>query len=608
MNMFFNQNEAQTGLPIRDEIDEKYKWNLKEIYKNEDLWEDDFRWLKASVSEYKKYEGLFTSSPEKLIEFFKFDEVVGIKFSMLIHYAFMVKDQDLAVSKYQSMYDRAMTLSSELDSAGSFMRPEILELSDEVIARYFAENENLGKYRHLFDNILRSKNHSRSKEVEELLAEVGRIDDTPYNTFSFFNNADIEFPTVEDEKGTLSKLSHGRYSSALFNQNRDYRERVYKNFYKPYIQNKNMLASLFNGNIKTKTFHAKARKYNSTREAALDTNNIPISVYDNLISSINKNLTPLHRWLNVKKKVLNLDEFHPYDSYVSLFPEIQKKYTYEEGREIVIESLKPLGDEYLSFLNKAFNERWIDVHETKGKRSGAYSSGTIYTKHPFVLLNWNDQLNDVFTLAHEMGHNMHSYLTGMTQPYIYSNYTIFVAEVASTVNEALLLDFLIRNAKSEDEKLFLFEKYLLNVQTTFYRQTRFAEYEQLTHSLVEKGEALTAESLTKYFSDMYQKYWGEKMVVDEEEGYSWARVPHFYYNFYVYQYATGFSAAEALSMQILNDGETSIEKYLNFLKSGSSDYSINLLRKAGVDMDKPEPVNAVIDKANKILDQLESIL
>jgi oligoendopeptidase F len=365
--------------------------------------------------------------------------------------------------------------------------------------------------------------------------------------------------------------------------------------------------SLFNGNLKANIFNARARNYNTALEASLNKNNISISVYDNLIKTVNENLQPMHRWAEFKKKHLKINELHPYDAYVTLFSaDEERKYSFSDAKKIVYESLKPLGEDYLSSILTAFENRWIDVYETPSKRSGAYSSGTTFGVHPYVLLNWTDLLNDVFTLAHEMGHNMHSYYTGQTQPYIYANYSIFLAEVASTFNEALLLEYLITNSKTRQEKLFLIEKYLNNITSTFYRQVMFAEFEKTVYDKTENGQALTSEALCKLYTDIYKKYWGYQMIIDKEESYSWARIPHFYYNFYVYQYATGFAASEVLSNKIKVEGEPAIKKYLNFLKSGNSDYSINILNAAGVNMNSSEPVIAVAKKMNQLLDELES--
>ena len=457
-------------------------------------------------------------------------------------------------------------------------------------------------------DLLRTKSHTLSPKEEELMALSGQVRGVPSNVFGMFNNADIQFPTVKDQNGEEIKISHGRYGAAMYSTDREFRRRVYKGLYKPYMEYKNTLVALFNGNIKSAIFNAKSRNYSSTRMASLFPNNIPLEVYDNLVNTVNSNLSPLHRWAKLKKRVLGIDDLHPYDTYVTLFPSVKKDYSYEKSVDILLKALKPLGEEYISSLKLAFNNRWIDVHETKGKRSGAYSSGVSYGVHPYVLLNWSNQLNDVFTFAHEMGHNMHSYYTEKSQPYPYANYSIFVAEVASTANEALLVDYLIENAETKEEKLALIENQLTNITTTFFRQTRFADFEKEVHRKTESGDALTPEILCSLYGNMYQKYWGDEMVVDEEETYTWARIPHFYYNFYVYQYATSYAASQELVSQIKNEGQPAIDRFLNFLKAGSSKYPIDVLKIAGVDMTSPNPIKSVINKMNGLLDEMERLL
>ena len=469
--------------------------------------------------------------------------------------------------------------------------------------------EELKVYRHSIEDLLRKKSHTLSQKEEEILALAGELTPTSYNVFSMFTNADMKFPVVKDEQGKEVQLSHGRYYAALYSGDREYRERSFKAYFKPFIEYSNTLSVLFSGSMKSNIFEARARKYGSAREAALGRNNIPVSVYDNLVKTVNENLSPMYRWTAMKKRLLGLKELHPYDVYVTLFPAaFDRKYPYEEAKEIVLESLKPMGENYLNSLKTAFESRWIDVYETQAKKSGAYSSGTTFGVHPYVLLNWTDLLNDVFTLSHEMGHNMHSFYTGKTQPFVYSNYTIFLAEVASTFNESLLLEYFIKMAETKEEKLYFIEKYLNNVTSTFYRQTMFAEFEALVYDKTEKGMALNSEDLCSLYRDIYQKYWGPEMVIDREEEFTWARVPHFYYNFYVYQYATGFAASEVLAQKVLKEGQPAVEKYLNFLRSGSSDYSINILAGAGVDMNSPDPILAVTKKMNMLLDEAEDLI
>ncbi len=606
-NTKYSKTEV-SSLPSRSEIDEKYKWNLSDIYKSEDLWEKDFEWVKGNIDGYKNFKGELGNSSESLFECLKFDDEIGIKLERLYLYAMLSKDSDMSVTKYQAMDERIKNLYAQVSAANSFIRPEILTIPEEKLLKFLDTNNELKVYRHLIEDLLRTKVHTLSQEQERILALSSEATQACYNAFSMFTNADLKFSPVKDTEGRTIEISHGRYYAAMYSKNRKFRQQAYKSYYQPYKDFVNTFAALFNGNIKANIFHAKARNYRSAREAALDKNNIPLSVYDNLVENTNKNLRPLQRWAVLKKKLLKLDELHPFDTYVTLFSIEEKKYTFEEGKEIIYEALKPLGGDYFNSLKTAFDKRWIDVYETHSKRSGAYSSGTTFGVHPYVLLNWTDLLNDVFTLAHEMGHNMHSYYTGLSQPFPYANYTIFLAEVASTFNEALLLDHLIKKSVSKEEKLYLLEKYLNNITSTFYRQTMFAEFEMLVYDKSENGHALTHEDLCRMYRELYQKYWGPNMVIDEEENYTWARIPHFYYNFYVYQYATGFAASEALSEKVFADGDPAVNKYLNFLKAGSSDYSINILKAAGVDMSSPDPVIAVAQKMSQLLDELESTL
>ncbi|RMD48511.1 MAG: oligoendopeptidase F, partial [Ignavibacteria bacterium] len=474
-------SDTAGGLLKREEIEEKYKWNLTDIFPNDAEWEKEFEWMQNNAGKIKEFENRLSEGSDTFLECLKLDEQIGIKLGKLYLYAMLSKDLDLSDNEAQARYDKLLMLYAKISEFSSFLKPEILSLGKSRVDEYLASKEELKIYQHEIDDIFRTEKHTLPKEQERLMALASPVTEVPYNTFSLLENADIVFPKVEDEEGNEIEISHGRYISALYSQNRDYRRRVYKGYYEPIIQHKNTLSSLFNGNIKSAIFNAKARNYSSTLEAALHKNNIPVEVYHNLVEAVKNNLTPLQEWAKFKKSYLKLDELHPYDSYVTLFPTFQKKYSYEEGKAIVLKALEPMGEEYIKQLQYAFDNRWVDVYETKAKRSGAYSSGTTYGVHPYVLMNWNDTLNDVFTLAHEMGHCLHSYLTIENQPYPYADYTIFLAEVASTTNEALLLNYLIENAESAEEKKFLIEKFIVNAVTTFYRQTRFAEFEMVTH-------------------------------------------------------------------------------------------------------------------------------
>lgn len=604
---YFNNVET-ISMPARSDIEEKYKWDLSHIYTSDDKWEKDFIWIEENIPTYDKFIGKLSSS-DSLRACLKFNDEMGIKLDRLYLYAMLSKDSDMTVNIYQTMDDRIKSLLSRVSAASSFIKPEILAIEDNILLSMINSNGDLKIYQHTIEDLLRTKSHSLSKEEERILALAGEIAQSSYNSYSMFTNADLKFPVVKDDLGRNVNMSHAKFYSAMYSKVGEYRERAFKAYLKPYKEFLNTFTTLFNGNLKANIFFAKSRKYNSTREAALDRNNIPISVYDNLIESVNENLAPLHRWASIKKQMLGIEKLRPYDVYVTVFNDIpEKTYSYEEAKTIVLNSLKVMGADYLNSVNRCFNSRWIDVYETKAKKSGAYSSGTTYGVHPYILLNWADLLNDVFTLTHEVGHNMHSYYTGQTQPYPYANYSIFLAEVASTFNESLLLDYLIDIAESNEEKLYLLEKYLNNITATFYRQVMFAEFEMIVYSKTEKGEALSPDILSGLYKEIYQKYWGPGMDVGDEEENTWARIPHFYYNFYVYQYATGFAASEVLVEKVKNDGASAVAKYLNFLKAGSSDYPINILKAAGVDMYSREPVLAVSTKMNKILSEMENLL
>jgi oligoendopeptidase F len=593
--------------PKRDEIEDEYKWNLKDIYENDALWEKDFSIVDGKIADYKKYEGKMTKAPETLYSALKFDDEIGTILNRLYLYAMLSKDADLTDTKYMAYDERVKSLLAKVTAANAFYHPEILSVSLGHIRKMYASEPGLKQYDHYFEDLFRQAEHTLNKEQEEIIALASEVRNVPYTAYNLLTNADIEYPVIKDEKGEDQRISQPKFYAALYSVDRQYRQRAYKGYYSQYKKYANTCSALLNGSIKSNIFNTKARKYGSAMEASLSKNNIPVSVYNSLIAAASENLEPMHRWTRLKKKLLGVEELHPYDSYVSLF-NIEKEYSFETGKKLMIESLECLGGEYLELLNTAFDNRWLDVYETRNKRTGAYSSGATVGVHPYVLLNWTNMLNDVFTLTHEMGHNMHSYYTSTSQPYIYASYSIFLAEIASTFNENLLLDYLITYARSNYEKLALLEKYLNNITTTFFRQTMFAEFEKIVHEKTESGEGLTPADFKLIYRQLYQKYWGPDMIVDEEEEFTWARIPHFYYNFYVFQYATGFAASEALVQGIKNSGKPAVDKYLNFLKAGSSDFPIGLLKNTGVDMTTKEPFTAVIKKMNECLDEIESLI
>jgi len=595
------------ALPARDEIDEKYKWKIEDIYAKDEDWEEDFKEVKALKERVAAYRGRLSESGKTLLECLKLYEDLMRKNDKIFVYAKMKRDEDNSNSRYQSMTDRAMALSTEAYAAVSFIVPEILAMDEGRLKEFIESTGELKTYKHFFDEALRQKEHILSEREEEILALSSEIAHAPSDIFTMFNNADIKFPVIKDEDGEEIELTKGRYIKFLESHDRRVREDAFHALYSSYSRYRNTLAASLTSNIKKNRFYATVRKYNSCLEASLDSDNIPVSVYDNLIDTVGKNLYLLHRYYELRKKALKLDSLHLYDVYVPLVEMPKREIPYEEAVKTVEAGLKPLGAGYIDYLKDAFKSGWIDVYENQGKTSGAYSWGA-YDTHPYVLLNYQGTINDVFTIAHEMGHAMHTFYTNMTQPYIYSEYRIFVAEVASTVNESLLMDHLLKNTKDKKEKAYLLNHYLEEFRGTVFRQTMFAEFEKIIHKKVENGEALTADELCRIYRELNIKYFGSGVVIDSDIDMEWSRIPHFYSSFYVYKYATGFSAAVSLSQQILAEGEPAADRYINFLRSGSSDYPLELLKKAGVDLSTPQPVEDALYVFGGILNQLEELL
>ncbi len=606
---FYSANaDKSKDLVKRKDIKPEYKWDLTQIYNSDIDWQKDYIKVDGKVNKIKSLEGTLGKSADNLYNALAFVDELYAEYEKIYQYSSLAKDLDLANTKYQEMNEKAKLLGNKISTALSFFNPEILQISEKKLQGFIKSNKSLELYKHRLDDLTRLKKHTLSTAEERIISLERPVDANFGTTYGLFANADIQFPIVKDENGNDYQLSHARYYAGMSSLNRDFRKRVYKGTYVPFLNLKNTLASLYYGSIKSNIFQAKARNYKTTLEWALDQNNIPVKVYKNLINSVNANLQPLHRWCSLKKKILGYKEMHPYDTYVTLFPNVKREYTFEEAKQIVLKALAPLGKDYISKLKNVFKSRLIDVYETKGKAAGAYSSGSSKLSKPYVLLNWGGELNDVFTLAHELGHNMHSLYTVEFQPLPYADYPIFLAEVASITNEMLLLDYLIEHSTTKDEKLALIEKYLNNMKSTFYRQARFAEFEMIAQSKAENGEALTSENLSKIFGDLYQKYWGKDMVVDMEEAYSWPRIHHFFYDFYVYSYATSFASAQLIAKNIKREGEPAIKRHLDFLKSGESEYAIPTLKKDGVDMTKPDPIVAVAKKMNSLMDEMEKLI
>ena len=590
----------------RTEISKEYKWKIEDLYAANDIWEEDFIKLQKGIEELKCFEGTLSQSAENLLKMQeKCDELNQLAEKVYV-YANQRLHEDTSNAYYQGLSGRAQMLLVQMSETASYIEPEILAIPEEKLEEMM-KDEGLRKYETYFRRLLRRKEHILSKEMEELLAGVDEVAEGPKDTFMMFNNADIKFPVIKGEDGEPIEITHGKYVKLLESQNREVRKAAFEGLYESYGKFKNTLVATYRANVKQAGFFAKARKYESSLKAALAGSHIPVEVYDSLIESVHAHLPALHEYVKVRKEKLGVEELHMYDLYVPMVGEADKKIPYEEAKEIVLNGLAPLGEDYLELLKKGFNEGWIDVYENEGKRSGAYSWGA-YGTHPYVLLNYQDNLNNVFTLAHEMGHALHSYHSDETQDYIYAGYKIFVAEVASTCNEALLIRYLLDHSKDDKEKAYLLNYFLEQFRSTLFRQTMFAEFEKLAHAKSEAGETLTAEVLCDMYYDLNKKYFGNEIVVDKEIALEWSRIPHFYTPFYVYQYSTGFSAAIAISSKILKGEPGIVEKYKKFLSSGSSLDCIDLLKICDVDMTTKEPVEEALKVFENTLEEFSEII
>lgn len=595
-------------LPARNEISPEDTWRLEDIFPSDDEWNKEYSEVQKLIPDAGKYQGRLGESAETLYAALQFQDHLLSRLGKLYTYAHMRYDQDTTNSFYQGMDDKIKNLYSEAASALAYIVPELLAEDEEKIAGYLKEKTELQLYKHSLEEINLQRPHVLSAEQESLLAQASEVLGASSNTFGMLNNADLEFPSIKDENGEEVEITHGRFIRFLESDEQRVRHDAFKAVYETYGKFRNTFASTLSGNVKKDNFNAKIRNYDSARHAALSADNIPESVYENLVNTINDNLHLLHRYVKLRKKVLGVKELHMYDLYTPLVKEVKMEIPYNEAKDLILKGLKPLGEDYLNILKEGFENRWVDVHENKGKRSGAYSSGT-YGTNPYILMNWQDNVNNLFTLAHEFGHSVHSYYTRKNQPYPYGNYSIFVAEVASTCNEALLNDYLLKTIDDDKKRLYLLNHYLEGFRGTVFRQTMFAEFEHLIHQKAQNNEALTADSLTKEYYELNKKYFGdEDIVIDEEIGLEWSRIPHFYYNYYVYQYATGFSAATALSKQILQEGQPAVDRYIEFLKSGSSDYPIEVLKKAGVDMTSSKPIEDACKVFEEKLNEMENLL
>lgn len=594
-------------LPARSEIAEADKWALEDLFLTDADWEAAVKQLEEQLAQLKGYAGKVSASADALYAYLTLADETENLFEKVLVYSNEKMHEDMGNSTYQGYAAQAQAAATRLSAAEAFFEPELLAMEESRLQGFFKEDPKLEKYRLLIDRIWRRKEHTLSAAEEEILAKTYEMATAPDDIFSMFNDADAKFGTIRDENGKEVELTHGRFGGFMESSDRRVRKEAFEALYQTYDQFKNTLAATYSANVKKAKFYADVRKYPSALAAALAPGNIPTEVYDNLIETVHRFLPAMYRYVALRKRTLGVEELHMYDVYVPLVADQTKKIPFAEAKEIAKRGLAPMGEEYVSHLEEGFDHRWIDVYENRGKRSGAYSWGA-YGTHPYVLLNYQGKLDDVFTLAHEMGHALHSWYSNANQPYVYSGYLIFVAEVASICNESLLMQYLLKESKDKKEKAYLLNHFIDQFKGTLFRQTMFAEFEKITHEMYAKGESLTAERLCAVYMDLNRKYFGEEMVSDPQIALEWARIPHFYTEFYVYQYATGFSCAIALSKRILEMGEAGVADYMKFLKGGCSKDPIELLKMAGVDISTPKPVEDALQLFEELVSELEELL
>lgn len=590
----------------RSTIEEKYKWKIDKMYSKKEEIEKDISKVKNLIQEVKEYKGKLSDSKENLYKVLNISENASRIVQNLYVYTHMKQHEDTRINDNQGRATKTEMLSTDLGVATSYIVPEILAIEENKLSEYL-KDDKLSFYTKYIKDILRDKPHTLSEREEEILAATSELSTVPENVYDMLAYADMQFPEIEDEDGNKVKLSHSNYSLFIKSKNSRVRKDAFEGEFSTYEKYKNTFASTLYGGIKSEIFYAKTRKYNSAIEASLFSDDVSLDVYNNLISAIDKSIPNLNKYVELKKKFLGLNEIHMYDLYVPLTDKFDMDIPYDKAQDIILEALKPLGEEYLKVIKSAFDEGWIDVYDNEGKKGGAYSWGS-YDSHPYILMSYKNDLNSLFTLIHELGHSVHSHYSRTSQPFLYSDYKIFVAEVASTLNELLLINYLLENSKSKDETIYLLNYYLEQFRTTVYRQTMFAEFEKIVHERVENGEPLTADEFTDIYYKLNEKYYGKSAIVDKQIGIEWARIPHFYSNFYVYKYATGFSAASALSQQILSEGSTAVDRYINFLKSGGSEYPLEQLKSAGVDMMKKESIEEALNVFAELVNKLEKEL
>ncbi|MDH4222907.1 MAG: oligoendopeptidase F [candidate division Zixibacteria bacterium] len=603
----FAQSTDKKAIPQRSDISDKYKWKLEDIYPTTEDWEKDFAELEKFMPQVSTFKGQLAESGKKLLDCLTLTDKLDDKFWKLYVYANLKLDEDTRVSASQEMAGRSDDLYTRWSETISFIQPEIIEIPQDKLENFMKKEKGLDSYRFFFENIIRSKAHILSQEEEKILALSGDLSRSPGDIFAMINNADIKYPVIKDENGEEVQLTKERYLK--FTESRDRRVRREANhaYNSSYLKYLNTLGMTFTSQIKKDIFYARARKFNSSLESSLNDNNIPVSVYESLIEAVNKNLKPLHKYIALRKKYLQYDTLFNYDLFVYLVPEVEVEIPYDSALDIISSALAPLGEDYVKDLNMGFNSRWIDVYETEGKRSGGYNWGS-YSTNPYILLNYNNTLDNVFTVCHEMGHCLHAYYTNRSEPYVYGGHSLFAAEVGSTVNETLLMQYLLDKVKDKALKQYLLEYYINQFINTFYFQVLLAEFEKTTHEKMESGEALSAEAIRKAYREITQRYWGPELYIDSLNDMGALRVPHLYRNFYVYQYATAFAAANFLFNDIYSGNKAAIKRYKEFLMTGTSDYPINILKKCGVDMSTSEPVDITIKLFGKLVDELEKTL
>lgn len=593
-------------IPVRSEADPKYTWALEDVYANNDVWKADLEKARALPAQLAAYKGHLGDSAQKLLEFLQLGDGISVLFDSLYGYAQRRSDEDTANSLYQGMTSQAMSAMVAVDAASSFETPELLAIPDDKLEQFYQEEPALETYRLALTRIRSKRTHILSDAEEKLLAAAGEMSQAPDSVYSVFADADLKFPSATDKDGNSHPVTHGTYIPLMHSADRVLRKSAFASLYSVYGQFRNTAAALLSAQVKQLKFYADARKYDSTLQASLDGNYVPTEVYTNLISAVHENMAPMYRYVDLRRKLLGVDELHMYDLYTPIVSDVDVNIPYEEAKQTVYDALACMGDDYRAILKEGFDNRWIDVYENVGKCSGAYSAGL--RNHPYVLLNYSGTLDSMFTLAHEMGHAIHSYLSNKHQPVAYSNYSIFVAEVASTCNEALLMQHLLKTTKDKKRRAYLINYFLEQFRTTLYRQTMFAEFELEINRRNERGESLTAESLNALYHELNHQYFGDDIVIDKEIDLEWARIPHFYYDYYVYQYATGYSAAIALSRRILKEGAPAVKDYIHFLSGGCSTDPISLLRGAGVDMASTAPIHDALQLFDELITEMEQLM